>query len=168
MKENDEKLKDLMENGFQKLQGKLGVIKKESERIREESERIREESKRIREESERIREENRNINQRIDILENRLNSLLFASGPLFNPLQNNLNDNNDKYNEVINKLEEIELNEQFKNEEEEKCAICLEIFSIGNKISYLPCFHYFHSSCIKNWLKIKNKCPFCNNIINFT
>ena len=72
---------------------------------------------------------------------------------------------NNNENEISNKLEETELNQQFKNKEEEKCAICLEVFSIGDKISYLPCFHFFHSSCIKNWIRIKNKCPFCNNVI---
>ena len=73
--------------------------------------------------------------------------------------------NND---EILNNLEEVELNEQFKNKEEDKCAICLENFSIGDKVSYLPCLHYFHSTCIKNWIRIKNKCPFCNNIIKLS
>ena len=79
--------------------------------------------------------------------------------------EHNLLPINNNENEISNKLEEIELNKQFKNEEEIKCAICLEVFSIGDKISYLPCFHFFHSSCIKNWIRIKNKCPFCNNVI---
>ena len=76
--------------------------------------------------------------------------------------------NNNEENEILNEFEEIELNEQFKNEDEIRCAICLENFSIGDKICYLPCVHSFHSSCIKNWIRIKNKCPICNNIINFS
>jgi len=90
-----------------------------------------------------------NIRQESEGIRNQLNLLLI----------------NNNENEILNKLEEIELNNQFKNKEEIKCAICLEVFSTGDKISYLPCFHYFHSSCIKNWIKIKNKCPFCNNVI---
>ena len=93
-----------------------------------------------------------NIRQEIESMRNELNLL---------PINNN-------ENEISNKLEEVELNEQFKNKEEIKCGICLEIFSIGDKISYLPCFHFFHSSCIKSWIRIKNKCPFCKNIINFS
>ena len=83
-------------------------------------------------------------------------------------LSDSLQENQDNNGcEIVNKLEEVELNKQFENIEEIKCAICLEIFSIGDKVSYLPCLHYFHSSCIKNWIKIKNKCPYCNNIIKF-
>ena len=93
-----------------------------------------------------------NIRQEIESMRNELNLL---------PINNN-------ENEISNKLEEVELNEKFKNKEEIKCGICLEIFSIGDKISYLPCFHFFHSSCIKSWIRIKNKCPFCKNIINFS
>ena len=77
--------------------------------------------------------------------------------------QTTQNDNNKI--EILNKLEEVELNEQFKNEEELKCSICLENFSTNDKISYLPCAHFFHSSCIKNWIRIKNKCLIYNNII---
>ena len=72
--------------------------------------------------------------------------------------------NNENYKKL---LEEVEIKEPFKNGEKKKCMICLENFSIGEKIIYLPCFHFFHSSCIYNWIRIKNKCPFCNSIINF-
>ena len=35
----------------------------------------------------------------------------------------------------------------------ENCAICLNNFNEGEHISYLPCFHEYHSKCIKKWLK---------------
>ena len=85
---------------------------------------------------------------------------------LFDSLQN-IKNNNDE-NKILNDLEEIEFNEQFKNQEEIRCTICLESYAIGDKISYLPCAHLFHSSCIKNWIRIKNKCPICNNITKFS
>ena len=67
--------------------------------------------------------------------------------------------------EILSDLEEIEIDEKLIDDEEKQCAICLENYSIGNKIIYLPCCHYFHSSCIRNWLKIKNKCPYCKRVI---
>ena len=72
-----------------------------------------------------------------------------------------------KINNIENKsdLEEIEIDKKFIDDEEKQCSICLENYSIGNKIIYLPCCHYFHSSCIRNWLKIKYKCPYCKRVI---
>ena len=62
---------------------------------------------------------------------------------------------------ILSDLEEIEIDEKLIDNAEKQCAICLENYSIGNKIIYLPCCHYFHSSCIRNWIKIKNICPYC-------
>ena len=49
--------------------------------------------------------------------------------------------------------------------EQKKCSICLEDFKIGTKIIYLPCFHFYHSKCIEQWIKNSNKCPLCKNEI---
>ena len=116
-------------------------------------------------EKQRIFQENQRLIQDIQ-------KLLQDNQRIFHELERNMQGNNNilqnlNHDEILNNLEEVELNEQFKNKED-KCAICLEIFSIGDKVSYLPCFHFFHSSCIKNWIRIKNKCPFCNNIIKFS
>ena len=68
--------------------------------------------------------------------------------------------NNDNVESFI---EEKEVTEQLiKNINEENCLICLEKYSIGDKICYLPCLHLFHFFCIKKWIKIKNRCPLCN------
>ena len=104
--------------------------------------------------------------KRLERLENSLNNNYPLTRGFFTSLQNTQSNNDE--NGILNGLEEVELNEQFKNKEEIKCAICLENFSIGDKISYLPCIHFFHSSCIKNWIRIKNKCPICNNIMQFS
>jgi hypothetical protein len=40
----------------------------------------------------------------------------------------------------------------------EKCLSCLEEKDIP---SQLPCDHFFHGKCIKNWKKQRNECPLC-------
>jgi len=69
---------------------------------------------------------------------------------------------------ITKMLEEIELTEDMLDKNKEKeCVICLEQFSPGDIISYLPCFHLYHFICIKNWIEKKNKCPLCNSEIKF-
>ena len=95
---------------------------------------------------------------------------------------NNRNNNNDRNNERVrvndesnkdNKkieelLQETELTEQIINKLDNKqCLICLDNYLVGEKISYLPCFHMFHYLCIKSWVARSNKCPLCKNIIKF-
>ena len=75
-----------------------------------------------------------------------------------------INYDNNKY-KIISDLEEFEIDEKLIGDEEKICAICLENYCIGNKIVYLPCGHYFHSSCIKTWININKKCPYCKNDI---
>ena len=82
-----------------------------------------------------------------------------------NAISNKVGQNNNiNYDEL---LEEKEIDEEIiEKYKDENCAICLENFNIGNKVCYLPCLHIYHSFCIKNWLKIKEKCPLCNNDLN--
>ncbi len=83
---------------------------------------------------------------------------------------NNENENEDKEedNKIINMLEEIELTQIIIDKAETKeCPICLIEYSINNKICYLPCFHFFHSKCIKNWCQKSKRCPLCNVDIKF-
>ena len=41
------------------------------------------------------------------------------------------------------------------------CAICLEEFSAQEKLARLPCKHFFHAKCIKDWLVLNATCPNC-------
>ncbi|KAI4341916.1 hypothetical protein MLD38_026585 [Melastoma candidum] len=41
------------------------------------------------------------------------------------------------------------------------CAICKDVFVIGNKVNRLPCCHLYHPSCILPWLRTRNSCPLC-------
>ncbi|KAL3621145.1 hypothetical protein CASFOL_036057 [Castilleja foliolosa] len=43
----------------------------------------------------------------------------------------------------------------------EPCCVCQENYINGDKIGTLDCGHEFHTSCIKQWLTLKNLCPIC-------
>ena len=161
MKEYQLKLQNLEKKNI-KLDKKI----KENEKMIKESKRICKENIKKLVENEKIIKENEKRKKVIlALLNNAKNGRPYYDNErALNLLKYNYNNNNENYKKL---LEEVELKEPFKNGEEKKCIICLENFSIGDKISYLPCFHFFHSSCIYNWLRIKNKCPFCNSVINF-
>ncbi len=57
--------------------------------------------------------------------------------------------------------------EMLEKGEQKSCSICLDDFVVGDKIMYLPCFHYYHSKCIEKWMQNSDKCPLCNNEIKF-
>ncbi|KAK6929210.1 Zinc finger, RING-type [Dillenia turbinata] len=47
-------------------------------------------------------------------------------------------------------------------EEEESCAICLEVYKKNEAVGTLKnCGHNYHVGCIKQWLLLKNVCPIC-------
>lgn len=48
---------------------------------------------------------------------------------------------------------------------ESECQICGNYFEITEIATTLNCTHAFHESCIYPWLRIKNSCPVCRQII---
>ncbi|XP_073127639.1 RING-H2 finger protein ATL64-like [Henckelia pumila] len=48
-----------------------------------------------------------------------------------------------------------------------ECAICLSMFSEGDKVKVLPfCHHGFHSVCVDKWLRSRSNCPLCRACIH--
>eukprot|EP01054_Gregarina_sp_Poly1_P003892 Gregarina_sp_Poly_1__3891@NODE_2164_length_2574_cov_317_880734_g1395_i0_p1_GENE_NODE_2164_length_2574_cov_317_880734_g1395_i0NODE_2164_length_2574_cov_317_880734_g1395_i0_p1_ORF_typecomplete_len703_score84_61zfRING_2/PF13639_6/1_8e15zfRING_11/PF17123_5/8_4e10zfRING_11/PF17123_5/2_1e02zfrbx1/PF12678_7/2_2e08zfC3HC4_2/PF13923_6/1_4e07zfC3HC4/PF00097_25/6e07zfC3HC4_3/PF13920_6/3_6e06zfRING_5/PF14634_6/7_9e06zfRING_UBOX/PF13445_6/0_00013zfRING_UBOX/PF13445_6/8_9e02ProkRING_4/PF14447_6/4_1e05zfANAPC1 len=42
-----------------------------------------------------------------------------------------------------------------------QCMVCLEEFTDGENLRWLPCLHTFHCNCIDTWLKSATSCPIC-------
>ncbi len=53
--------------------------------------------------------------------------------------------------------------EEFNYEEYKRtrCHLCFCNYKLGDNIKILGCNHYFHESCINEYFKKNNKCPFC-------
>jgi E3 ubiquitin-protein ligase RNF115/126 len=47
-----------------------------------------------------------------------------------------------------------------------ECSICMDDVSIGDKVTYLPCTHWFHRPCIEAWLREHDTCPHCRKGIS--
>jgi hypothetical protein len=99
--------------------------------------------------------------------------------------RNNLDDDQEEniineYNQIINRHELLDTIKKSKKQQtfflkdyhiiklensdlllQDKCPICLEKLSIGDDIYLIPCCHYFHKNCLKDWIMIENDCPSC-------
>lgn len=53
--------------------------------------------------------------------------------------------------------------EQQNDQDDGKCAICLEEYKDNSLLGILKCNHDFHTDCVKKWLKEKNSCPICKS-----
>mmetsp|Transcript_22097 Transcript_22097/g.54093 ORF Transcript_22097/g.54093 Transcript_22097/m.54093 type:complete len:483 (-) Transcript_22097:492-1940(-) len=47
-----------------------------------------------------------------------------------------------------------------------QCRICLEEYEDDETLRTLPCFHFYHQSCIDKWLEGNTKCPLCKNPVS--
>ena len=118
-----------------------------------------------------MRREIDEIKEEQALQENRINILLKQINKIEQRLLNlsyiinNKKDEKNKYDH----LEEKEIDENLmKVIKEEICLICLQNYNNQDKIISLTCTHFFHASCIKKWLEMKNICPLCKKFISFT
>ena len=62
---------------------------------------------------------------------------------------------------TYNKFREIKFEEISPNINK-NCNICLDNFESADIVTILPCEHFFHVKCIKDWLlKYNHTCPNC-------
>ena len=55
----------------------------------------------------------------------------------------------------------MKINDIILGEKERICLICKKQYIKGEYITYLPCEHYSHTTCIENWINKQNSCPRC-------
>lgn len=46
-----------------------------------------------------------------------------------------------------------------------RCPICLENFTLRERVKLLPCAHIYHKECIETWLNIHGTCPVCRQTL---
>lgn len=55
---------------------------------------------------------------------------------------------------------------QAQIDENVQCAICMEDYKLSEEARQLPCKHFFHESCISQWLKLHGTCPVCRKTLS--
>lgn len=61
---------------------------------------------------------------------------------------------------VVENLPLVDLNDE---ENKTACAVCKDEILVVEKVTELPCSHYYHWDCIVPWLNIRNTCPVCRH-----
>lgn len=46
------------------------------------------------------------------------------------------------------------------------CPICLLEYKTFDRVTFLPCMHYFHTHCAKHWFPTNVSCPICRSRVN--
>jgi len=70
--------------------------------------------------------------------------------------------NSSNIENIICNLKEVTL-EDCKCTKQNDCTICLLPHDSNQRTVALPCHHFFHYECIKNWIKAKTRKPTCPN-----
>lgn len=68
---------------------------------------------------------------------------------------------------LIDALPEMIIDEKSKlPKEKNECMICMCNFQLTDKVKIMPCTHFFHTDCIREWFKENDTCPICKNIVS--
>ena len=110
------------------------------------------------EHSRRMEEMFRKQEEKINILSEDIKRLYEKFG-----IRYDIGDYNDIDNNNYDNLIESKINVNKLNENNKTCVICYDDFKDNDDVIFLPCFHVFHTKCIKEWLKNKNFCPLCKS-----
>jgi hypothetical protein len=70
----------------------------------------------------------------------------------------------DPVSDTFRSLPEIRVTEDMKPVE--GCPICLDCYVYRDTLKILPCLHYYHKHCIREWLcKREMTCPMCRTSV---
>lgn len=68
---------------------------------------------------------------------------------------------------LIDSLPEMTVDENSKlPKDKNECIICMSSFQINEKVKIMPCTHFFHTDCIRQWFRENDSCPICKNVVN--
>mmetsp|Transcript_23165 Transcript_23165/g.16472 ORF Transcript_23165/g.16472 Transcript_23165/m.16472 type:complete len:99 (+) Transcript_23165:1060-1356(+) len=69
--------------------------------------------------------------------------------------------------QVISKLTKIKYSQLEMPGKTPECTICMLEFEDDSEVTPLSCDirHFFHYECIEPWMKVKNECPMCREVV---
>lgn len=125
-------------------------------------------------------------NNRININNNRIHSIVTSNYININSIDNNINNNNNPHNRnrrgrrrrrngrmtneeinsIINGLNKTTISDvSILDENKTTCPICLEDFKKDDEIYTLDCKHILHVECLNEEIKHRRRCPICRTNI---
>ena len=90
--------------------------------------------------------------------------IIVGQGGQINNYGNNIINDNRIKEEELNRIMELlptSILREKKEGEIKECVICLGEFEVQDNITTLPCVHFFHKECIREWLETRSHCPVC-------
>jgi E3 ubiquitin-protein ligase RNF115/126 len=79
----------------------------------------------------------------------------------------NLHSHHADHTQLIDELPEMTVDEKSKIPDDKlECMICMSNFQIGEKVKIMPCTHFFHTGCIREWFKANDTCPICKHSVS--
>ena len=45
------------------------------------------------------------------------------------------------------------------------CCVCLDLMPANADVLHLPCSHFFHARCVREWLAVSASCPLCKTAV---
>ncbi|CAI2374613.1 unnamed protein product [Moneuplotes crassus] len=68
--------------------------------------------------------------------------------------------------DIMKKFKIVTIRSKKEYSKDDTCPICLSNYGYGHKIIKLPCKHFFHEKCVKEWFSKKSSCPKCRKDLN--
>jgi E3 ubiquitin-protein ligase RNF115/126 len=63
------------------------------------------------------------------------------------------------------RIDESMLQGEGENLKSPECAICQDDAELGSEVAVLPCNHWYHRTCVSEWLKQHDTCPSCRKSV---
>jgi E3 ubiquitin-protein ligase RNF115/126 len=67
--------------------------------------------------------------------------------------------------DAIKKLATTVVSEENCDLKDKECPVCQDHYAEGDKLTQMPCQHWFHTDCLIPWLELHSNCPVCRKDI---